>query len=252
VRRFSYGKPTLYVPKLRDDAYPQWFIASVDRSVPDKKKSKETALMGFILRGPSDRWHLTLATLMEPKAKMPKIQLDDDGYATALGSDDSAVLNRPRDVGGIQATMAAEGAGSVAAKVMKTGPHTSGLYQDAKRAKKKAKAKDLTLTVVYTATPYPYFGLRTKNGGGLVLYSLFRNSALVGGDASAQKPEIPKDAEHLLDGTVEGNEIDTTATLQFAAYDPPRAKKKQPQPKALLVADDGAISKAATPPIKKP
>ncbi|MFB4297740.1 hypothetical protein [Actinomadura sp. NTSP31] len=251
VRRFSYGKPKLYVPKLKADAYPQWFVASVDRSVPGEKKSKETALMGFILRGPADGWHLTLATMLAPKAELPKIQLDPDGYAEALSSDDSKVLIRPRDVGGIQATMAAEGAGSVAAKVMETGPLTSGYYQQTKRAKKKAKDDDLTLTVVYTATPYPYFGLRTKNGGGLVLYSLFRNEALVG-QAPSVKPEIPKEAEHLLDGTVEGQEIDTTATLQFAAYDPPRAKKGKPQPKAGLVADDGAISKAATPPIKKP
>ncbi|WP_433240318.1 hypothetical protein [Actinomadura nitritigenes] len=252
VRRFTYGKPKLYVPKLKADAYPQWFVASVDRSVAGDKKSKESALMGFILRSPTDDWHLTLATELAPKARLPKIQTDPDGYAEPLGSDDSTVLIRPRDVGGIQATMAAEGAASVAAKVMETGPLTSGYYQQTKRAKKKAKEQDLTLTIVYTATPYPYFGLRTKGGGGLILYSLFRNNAVVGPGAPGPKPEIPKEAEHLLDGTVEGDEIDTTATFQFAAYDPPRAKKGKPQPKAELVADDGAISKAATPTLKKP
>ncbi|QKG25200.1 hypothetical protein [Actinomadura verrucosospora] len=252
VRRFSYGKPKLYVPKLKPDAYPQWFVASVDRSVPGEKKSKQSALMAFILRSPADDWHLTLATRLSPKTQLPKIQLDVNGYAEALGADDSKVLIRPRDVGGIQATMAAEGSASVAAKVMQTGPLTSGYYQQTKRAKKKAKEQDVTLTIVYTATPYPYFGLRTKTGGGLILYSLFRNNALIGPGNGAPKPEIPKEAEHLLDGTVEGDEIDTTATFQFAAYDPPRAKSGKPQPKAELVADDGAVSKAATPPIKKP
>ena len=95
--------------------------------------------MGFILRGPTDDWHLTLATELSPKAQLPKIQVDPDGYAEPLSSDDSTVLIRPRDVGGIQATMAAEGAASVASKVMETGPLTSGYYQQTKRAKKKAK-----------------------------------------------------------------------------------------------------------------
>ena len=207
--------------------------------------------MAFVLRGPSDHWKLTLATLLQPKAKEPKVEIDEAGYAKALGADDPSVLIRPRDVGGIQATIAAEGPKSVAAKVMKSGAVTTGFYQKAKRAKKDAKKDDLTLQVVYTATPFPYFGLRTEHGGGLIVYSLFRNSSLVAKDPATRKPEIPEEAEHLLDGTVEGNEVDTTATLHFAAYDPPRAKKGKAQPKAHLVADDGAISKAATPPIKK-
>ncbi|WP_433464398.1 hypothetical protein [Spirillospora sp. CA-128828] len=251
VQRFVYGKPKLYVPKLKDAAYPQWFVVSVDRSVLGKDKSKRRTLMGFILRGPSDHWKLTLATLLQEKAKEPKVAIDADGYATALSTDDPSMLIRPRDVGGIQATIAAEGPRSVAAKVMKSSAVTTGFYQDAKRDRKKAKKKDLTLQVVYTATPFPYFGLRTEHGGGLVIYSLFRNTSLVAKDPDTPKPEIPQEAEHLLDGTVEGNEVDTTATLHFAAYDPPKAKKNATQPKAHMIADDGAVTKAATPPVKK-
>jgi len=251
VRRFSYAKPKLYVPKLKPDGYPQWFVASVTRFVQGKPKSNRTVLMAFILRNPSDRWHVTMTTLLAPKVKEPKILIDPEGYAEALGTDETSVLIRPRDVGGIQATIAAEGGGSVAAKVMRPSPVTTGYYQQTKRAKKKAKEKDLTLQVVYTATPYPYFALRTERGGGLVLYSLFRNTSLVAKDPSTPKPEIPSEAEHLLEGTVEGNEIDTTAALHFAAYDPPRAKNSKPQPRAVLIADDGAIVKAATPPPKK-
>ena len=252
VRRFEYGKPKLYVPKLKDDRYPQWFMASVDRSVAGESKSKRKALMAFILRGPSDHWKLTFATLLHPKVKEPKVTIGHDGYATALSTDDASVLIRPRDVGGIQATIAAEGPGSVAAKVMKPGAVTTGLYQKTKRDKKKAKDKGLTLQVIYTATPFPYFGLRTERGGGLVVYSLFRNRALIAKEPHAPKPDIPKDAAHLLDGTVEGDQVDTTAILHYAAFVPARAKKDATQPKAYLIADDGAISKAGTPPPKKP
>lgn len=252
VRRFVYGKPELYVPRLKDAAYPQWFVVSVDRSVLGKPKSERRALMAFILRGRSDHWKLTLTTFLQEKTKEPKVAIDADGYATALSTNDPSVLIRPRDVGGIQATIAAEGGGSVAAKVMKSNAVTTGFYQDARREKKKAKKKDLTLQVVYTATPFPYFGLRTKGGGGLVVYSLFRNTSLIAKDPGTPEPEIPEDAEHLLDGTVEGNEVDTTATLHFAAFDPPKAKKGEPQAKAHMIADEGAVTKAATPPIKKP
>ncbi|MEU8121035.1 hypothetical protein AB0C21_20185 [Spirillospora sp. NPDC049024] len=252
VPRFGYGKPRLYVPKLKDAAYPQWFVVSVDRSVMDRPKSKRRVLMGFILRGPSDHWKLTVATVLQEKAKEPKVAIDAAGYATALSAGDASLLIRPRDVGGIQATIAAEGPRSVAAKVMKSNPVTTGFYQDAKRARKKAKKDDITYTVVYTATPFPYFGLRTEHGGGLVIYSLFRNTSLVAKDPRTPKPEIPQEAEHLLDGAVEGNEVDTTATLHFAAFDPPKAKKRAAQVKAHMLADDGAVTKAATPPIKKP
>ncbi|WP_141581249.1 hypothetical protein [Actinomadura sp. WMMA1423] len=252
VRRFVYGRPKLYVPKLKDAAYPQWFVVSVDRSAMNQAKSRRRVLMGFILRGPSDHWKLTLATVMQDKAKEPKVAIDSSGYATALSAADASVLIRPRDVGGIQATIAAEGPRSVASKVMRSNRVTTGFYQDAKRARKKAKKKDITYTVVYTATPFPYFGLRAERGGGLVLYSLFRNTSLVAKDPETPKPEIPQEAEHLLDGTVEGNEVDTTATLHFAAFDPPKAKKRTDQAKANMLADDGAVTKAGTPPLKKP
>ncbi|RKS76465.1 hypothetical protein BZB76_1820 [Actinomadura pelletieri DSM 43383] len=252
VRRFVYGEPKLYVPKLKDAAYPQWFMVSVDRSVLGKSKSKRRALMGFILRGPSDHWKLAIASLLQPKADEPKVVTDKDGYATALGSDDTSVLIRPRDVGGIQATIAAEGGRSVAAKVMRSGDVTTGYYRAAKRAKKQAKGKDLTLQIVYTATPFPYFGVRTEGGGGLIIYSLFRNTSLVAEDPGTPKPEIPEEAEHLLDGTVEGNRVDTASTLHFVAFDPPRVEKGKSQPKARVIGDDGAMTDANTPPLKKP
>jgi len=264
VRRFVYGDPELHVPKLKDDAYPQWFVASVDRSVLGERKSTRKVLMAFILRSASDHWKLTFATEVHRKAKVPDVAVDDEGYAEPLSTDDTSLLIRPRDVIGIHATVAAEGARSVAAKVIKSGAVTTGLYKDAKRAKKKAKKDDLTLQTVYTATPFPYFALRTENGGGLIVYSMFRSTSLTSEGPGAPKPEIPEEAEHLLDGTVEGNKVNTTATLHFAAYDPPRARdggekgakkggggKEGEGRKAHVIADEGAITKASTPPLEK-
>lgn len=290
VRRFDYGKPELYVPKLRGGGYPQWFVASVDRSVVGDADGGRRVLMSFILRGADRRWSLTSVVVVDRKAGLPEVAIDDDGYAEALASDDTSVLIRPQEMGGIHATMAAEGDGSVAAKVMEAGSRTSGYYERAEEAKEKAEKDDLKLTVVPTATSFPYFGLRTEDGGGLIIYSLYRNASLTSeaaaGDPDAPRPEIPEEAEHLLDGTVEGDQVDTASTLHFAAYDPPRAdgegdapadgesssaepsasaspdgekkdgadedgEKKDGEGKARVVGDNGAVTRASTPAPKK-
>lgn len=252
VERYEYGEAKLYVPKLKPESYPQWFVASVPRTVQGKKKSTRTALMAFMLRGASDRWRLSLTTLLAPKAREPKVLIDRDGYATPLATGDDSVLIRPRDVPGIQATIASEGPGSVAAKVMRSGPVTTGYYRQTNVARKKARAKDLVLQLVYTATPYQYFPLRTLHGGGMVLYSMFRSSVIGTPDGSTEKPPIPPEAAHLLDGTVEGTVINMAETLQFATYVPGTVKGGKSQPKADVVANTGAVTKASTPPIKKP
>jgi hypothetical protein len=260
VRRYVYDKPKLYVPKLKPDVFPQWFVASVTRSVPGDKgdTKKENALMAFILRSPEGRWTLSLKTEMAPKAKLPKVVLDSEGYATALATADTSVLIRPREMPGIQATMAYEGPDSVAAKVMKSGPVTTGYYEASRKDKRKARRKDLTLQTVLTATPYPIFALRTEHGGGLVMYTLFRNSITGVKDKEKNptaKPPIPPEIAHLLDGTVEGNEIHVSETLQFAAFDPARPKNGKNgdthRAKADVLADAGGIYKAATPPAKR-
>jgi hypothetical protein len=252
VQRFQYGTPKLYVPKLSDKTYPQWFVASVQRNPQGEAKEKRTALMAFIRRAPEERWTLSLTSLLAPKAKEPKVPVDPAGYAGALTTADTSVLIRPREVPGIQATMAAEGPRSVAAKVMKAGPVTTGYYHQARRLKRRARDKDLTLQVVVVMAQFPVFPLRTEHDGGLVLYSLFRNSVTGTKDRSAGvRPPIPAEAAHLLDGTVEGNEINMSETLHFAAYDPARPTGGG-HPKAEVVAYTGAVTKASTPPAKTP
>ncbi|MEU6039671.1 hypothetical protein ABZ801_30140 [Actinomadura sp. NPDC047616] len=247
VNRYQYGEPQLLVPKLKADIYPHWFVAAVPRTVQGEPKSTRTALMAFIRRAPGDRWRLSLTTELLPKAKLPKVTVDDEGYATALNTTDSTMLIRPREVPGIQATLASEGPDSVARKVMRTGKYTTGYYSEVRRATRKAADKDLTLQIVTVATPFPIFPLRTEDDGGLVLYSLGRNSLLTVKDGkSGAKPPVPPEAAHLLDGTDEGSDITTSEVYQFAATDPPRTKKGKV--KADIIAQAGTIAKAGTRP----
>ncbi|WP_051468461.1 hypothetical protein [Actinomadura oligospora] len=251
VPRFTFGKPTFYVPRFQEvKTYPQWFVASVPRTELGKPKSTRTALMAFILRSPGDRWKLSVETDLDPKAKQPKVVLDAQGYATALATGDTSVLIRPRDLPGIQATIAAEGPSSVASKVMASGPVTTGMNADIQAARKKARHQGLGFSSVVVATPYPIFALRAEHGGALVLYSLFRNNDLYvkGKDRPKRKPPIPPETAHLLDGTVPGYEIDYTETLQLAASDPANPGKGDANPpKADVIGFFGTISKADAP-----
>jgi hypothetical protein len=253
VRRYTYGTPKLWVPKLKPDVYPQWFVASVPRTVAGQPKSTRTALMAFTRRAAGFDWTLSFATELRPKVKPPKVVTDAEGYAVPLATTDGSVLIRPREVPGIQATMASEGPDSVAAKVMTAGDVTTGYYRQARREIKKARGKGFVRQVVFVATPYPYFALRTEHGAGLVLYSLLRTSMTKTKNADVPKPvkpPIPGEIAHLLDGTVEGVEIDETEAYQYAATDPAKAKKGHDQPKADVIAVSGAPVKASTPPLK--
>ncbi|MBO2448359.1 hypothetical protein J4573_14740 [Actinomadura barringtoniae] len=251
VQRFDYGTPKFYVPKLKEE-FPQWFVAQVPRTVKGDPKSTRTALMGFIRKGSTDTWHLSLSTLLAPKAKMPKIAVGPDGYATGVTPDDTSVLIGPQQVPGIHATLAFEGPDSVTARIMKNGPYTTGYYNQSRKDHRKALSRGLILQTVFVATPWPLFPLRTEHGGVTVLYSLSRNTNTQPKDKDKAKglnPPLPPEIAHLLENGVEGPQIQTSETLQFVAFDPAKSTdKSKEQSKAEVFGEDGAFTKASAPP----
>jgi hypothetical protein len=273
VPRYHYANPRLYVPRL--STYPQWFVVIADRTTRNgngggagrspaggprsapESRSKRTAIMAFHRASPSARWRLSLTTVLNQKAKVPHVAVDGEGYATPLATFDADLLIQPRSVPGIQATLAAEGAGSVAVTVMRTGTYTSGYYTQTRRSKKRASEAGLAYDTVFTATSFPIFPLRTADGGGLVLYALSQNTVTFLKNKNGHL-SIPRDAAHLLDTLVLKDELNATKTLQFAAAVPARAPAPTPThtaspgpgrkspPKAEVVANDGAVTKAFT------
>ncbi|WP_315987038.1 hypothetical protein [Actinomadura sp. HBU206391] len=283
VPRYDYGTPRLYVPRLSN--YPHWFVAVADRTTrsgdgaggdagagnrdgrngsptagratASKPGSKRTALMAFHRASPSARWRLSLTTVLNGKTKVPHVAVDGEGYATPLATFDAGLLIQPRSVPGIQATLAAEGAGSVAAGVMRTGPYTSGFYAQTRRSKQQGSEAGLAYDTVFTATGFPIFPLRTTDGGGLVLYALSQNTVTFLKNRQSHL-SIPRDAAHLLDTLVLKDELNVTQTLQFAATVPAQAPARTPTqtptteagrksaPKAEVIAHDGAVTKAFT------
>jgi hypothetical protein len=245
VPRYRYGTPTLYVPRLRPEGQ-QWFVAIVRRSLADGTQP-HTVIMGFIRSKPTMRWRLSLATSLDPKQRPPKIAVDAEGYAKPLATFDAGLLIPPRVVPSIQATLAEEGPGNVAAKVMATGKHTTAFYTSDQKATKPKKGSGLRVDTVYATTAFPIFPLATADGGGLVLYALSR-------DAVSTKPKkkpghvpVPKDAAPFIASDLVHNQLDVTQTLQFGALVPPAPKKGQSTDKAVIIAADGGTIKAGVP-----
>jgi hypothetical protein len=244
VSRYVYGPPTLYVPRLT--SYPQWFMVSVDRTVAGDPSGKRSVLMAFNRASVAGRWKLSLSTLLLKGAKAPKVLVDGEGYATPLATFDGSLVIRPRDVQSIQAAMAEEGAANPGRRVMNPGPYTSGYYTQTQKANKKAKEDGLTYEPVFGATEFPVFGLRTVDGGGLVLYALSRTTVTYVRKKGLQpEPAVPRNVAHLLDSRVLKDQLQVWETLQFGVYDPAQPKTKTTQPKVDVLAQDGAPTNAA-------
>ncbi|GAA0957507.1 hypothetical protein GCM10009550_45000 [Actinocorallia libanotica] len=251
VARHAYGRPALWVPRL--DGYPQWFVAAAPRG-------RETALMAFTKPSPEQRWRLSLLTVLDRGVKPPKVEVDADGYATALPTEDQSVLIAPSLVAPPQAAVAEDGPGSYSARVLKAGPYTTGYYAEKEKAAKKAAKDGLEYASTFTATSQPVFPLRTEDGGCLVLYSLTRDVSLT---REKDGPlDVPGDADHLAAGKPTGRELHVFSSLRFAALVPARnskpakndkpdkvsgsdksEKQEKERPKVTVIAEDGAATR---------
>ena len=135
------------------------------------------------------------------------------------------MLIPPRVVPSIQATLAEEGPGNVAAKVMQTGKHTTDYYTSDQKATKPKKGSGLKINTVYATTAFPIFPLATTDGGGIVLYALSRDAVSIKNKKKPGHVPIPKDAAPFIAPDRVHNELDVTQTLQFATLVPPKPKK---------------------------
>jgi hypothetical protein len=276
VPRYVYSGQRFYVPRLTQ--FPKWFVVVADRSVQsgpasapaaaaagagavaggaatkDNTKDKRTVLLAFVRKSVDSRWRLSLSTVLDGNVKPPQIPVDKDGYATPLATYDTDLTIQPRIVPGVQATLAEEGPQSLATKVMRAGPHTSGYYLTDQRNERRDAGRGLAYDTVYAATGFPIYALRTAGGGGIVLYALSRNTVTFVKDKKHGHLSVPRNAAHLLDTIVLQDELDVSETLQFATTvpaKPPGQRGKTAVPgkttaKAAVIAADGAVIAAET------
>jgi hypothetical protein len=226
VAAVSYGKPTLYVPKLT--TYPQWFMATVPESA--KGKAIGTALMVFDKPDAAANWAQNGSVMLTPGAPSLHVAVKD-GYATALRTTDKNLQFRPDEVGAIHATVVDDGPTSAAAKVVAAGPLTTGLYQSNTAIARQVQAQGNYYSFELEGTSYPFFALATTNGGAIVMYTMSLNTSTTPMHKSAGhtitvpdqfKPLLPADQKPMT------KLFDADYTQEYAAIDPPPTKAGSP------------------------
>jgi hypothetical protein len=264
IKRYTYTKPKFYVPRLEN--HPQWFLAVAQRTErsadpgeqpepataggdrdarEDDKDTARTALMVFSRKEPGARWRVALASLLDDDQKMPHIAVDGAGYATPLATFDDQLVIQPRFVGAMQATLAEEGPESLAADVMASGEHTSDHYEKTQDKKKSMKEDGFAYDSIFAATQYPVYALRTTDGGGIVLFSMSRDTVVFRKSKKVGRIPIPRPAAHLLEELIMHDELGVVEMHQYAATVPPKAKTEvEPAGKASIVGYDGTPVKA--------
>ncbi|WP_433175866.1 hypothetical protein [Actinoallomurus sp. CA-150999] len=248
VPRYRYDSPVFYVPHLLAND-PQWFVVSARRTTTDGK-DPHTVFMGFLKSKAVTRWRLSLAAVLDDKQKPPMIAVGPDGYAKALPTFDSRLLIPPRLVPSIQATLAEEGPGNVAAHVMDAGKYTTGYYaadQKAMKKSKKEKKIGLRTSALYAATSFPIFPLATEDGGGIVLYALSRDTIISKSKKKPGQVPVPDDVAPFVSSKQVRDEIDVTQTMQYLAVVPAKPKKDDGSVKADIIGADGGTVKAHAP-----
>ena len=241
--RYSYGTPALYVPQMT--SFPLWFAAVAPRT-PARGGPTRTAIMVFSRPTAADPWQLSLSTLLEPGTALPTIAVDPSGHATALATFDRGLLVSPNSVGAVQAALADDGPAAAAARIVATGPYTTGLFDEIASGRRRVTQQGLSYVSVLQGSAFPLFALGTSDGGALVLYSLIRSTTILR-RAGHRQIQIPPPFAPILYATgrlVIRSELDTGETYQYAAHVPPSQPAGKPSGLMRVIASDGGPTSA--------
>ncbi|WP_207755959.1 hypothetical protein, partial [Nonomuraea cypriaca] len=182
--RYRWGAPTLYVPRFPPEERSPWFSALATRA-------GDPTLLTF---AKSDRWRLSSVARLLPGQESPRIELDEEGYATALASDDKTVTISPQFIGPVHATMAETGSSGVTAGLIAPGQYTSEIAEQIAQDREQAREDGFTYDSIFSADNWPVYGLRTENGGALIQYSLTRNTSTRNVANKSYIIPVPEDA----------------------------------------------------------
>lgn len=227
-----YGAPTLYVPKLT--TYPQWFMATAPER-PATGGATQTALLVFDRLDAEAAWALSGSAVLDAGAPAPHVAVDKAGYATALATSDQALKLRPDVVGAIHATVADDGPSSAAAPVVQAGPQTTGLYQANAAIARQVAAHSDSYTWELEGTSYPFFALRTTDGGALVFYTMALATSTVAahlppahGQAKLPVIQVPTAFKSLVPATHPPFQhgLNVNSTYSYIALDPAATAQK--------------------------
>jgi hypothetical protein len=185
-------------------------------------------LMVFVQGRATAPWLLSSTSQLPAGVSVPSLATDSAGYVATVPLNSGAQLARPDTTGPLQAAVVDDGPASPAASVVAAGNLTTGIYAAA-RAALTAPAGDLYQWEL-EGTHYSNFALRTADGGALVFYGMYLDSA-VEVPAIANKGVVTTGPPITVPGylaflltpgqPVPRLRLDTQQLLSFAAVDPP-------------------------------
>ncbi|MEO3871221.1 hypothetical protein ABGB18_20610 [Nonomuraea sp. B12E4] len=231
--RYRWGAPTLFVPRFAPDEKAPWFSALATRD-------GRPTLLTF---AKSDRWRLSSAAELLPGQELPEIELDDDGYATPVASDDKTITISPQFMGPVHASVAETGSAGVTAGLLAAGPYTTEVAEQIASLREKAKLDGFSYDSIFSADNFPVYALRTSNGGALIQYSLSRNTTTNTKTAEKDFIPVPDSARWAIkdDDKVVRRSLKLTETHQYATAVPPLTAPAA----ASVIAHDGALTRAS-------
>ena len=261
---YRYGTPTFYLPEPA--GYPRWFVADVNTTqagpsqlaltpaegapVPWAAPGHGRLLYLFEKASATAPWQLASESALAPGVALPALAADGSGHVPAQVPD-TALLAPAGVAGPLQAAVVDDGPASSAAKVVASGPLTTGLYATMRSTLLglSVPAGDVSQWEL-EGSNYQRFALRTADGGALVLYAMYLNTAVevpaVLNKAQPVNPgppiTVPAYVMPLLPPG-EGTPRKTLATqqlLSFAAVDPPAGNGK-----IQVIAIGGGLSYAS-------
>ncbi|MEV0150852.1 MULTISPECIES: hypothetical protein [unclassified Nonomuraea] len=232
-RRYEWGSPVLYVPRFPADESSPWFTALVTR---DGHPTLVTFTKGA-------EWQISAVTRLLDGQDPPPVQLDPEGYATALALGDKSVTISPQYMGPLHATVAEAGATGVTAGLIAPGPYTTDLAEEISRERVQAKGTDgLSYDSIFSGNDYPVYALRTRDGGALIQYSLSRNTTTtMRTDEKGPGIPVPGNAEWAIDTKTVRRTLKLTETHQYATVVPPASAPAA----ARVIAHEGSLTRAS-------
>jgi hypothetical protein len=202
---FTYSHPAFYIP--RQDGFPRWF--AVEATSSTKAATTRHALL-FTEDHAGAPWLLTADPF--PSSPLTGINLDKDGYATAVSPHDTNAAVEPGKVADAHAALLSSGTGGMAA-----GPYTSQSRDALAKVEDELRKRGVTLTSDFSPDQQRSYALRMTGGGALVWYVVRQSErydmvdpGTIGADG---------DLAGLVSGRV-GHHLSSTALIQYLAVVP--------------------------------
>jgi hypothetical protein len=287
--RYSYGTPAFLLPESAPAGRPQYFVVSVDRApvtatgapaasatvtpataAPGGVPSPDLAagvrlpaqghvLMVFQQSSTGARWRLATTSQLAPGQSLPKLATGARGYipVVPMNTADDKLLVRPALAGPLQAAVVDDGPASAAASVVASGPLTTGVYEIAQTSARGISApQGDAYQWMLEGSNYARLALRTADGGALVLYAMYLNTAVQTPSVLAQaNPAVPGPPiaipgflKALMTGGRQSvrNRLEAQDVLSFAAIDPPASGQGgSAAAKIAVIAIGGGVRSAA-------